>query len=61
MDEPDLATVELLNKLTRNPLETLCTRFGVDHALSGKAKGILVQRLVAVKRCVHCGSNQGAD
>ena len=37
-----LATAEELTKLTRNPLETLCAKFGVDRALSGKPKGTLV-------------------
>ena len=45
-----LATAEELTKLTRNPLETLCARFAVDHGLSGKPKGTLVQRLVALKQ-----------
>ena len=45
-----LATAEQLAKLTRNPLETLCARFAVDHGLSGKPKGTLVQRLVALKQ-----------
>ena len=44
-----LATAEELTKLTRNPLETLCAKFGVDRALSGKPKGTLVQRLVVLK------------
>ena len=45
-----LATAEELTRLTRNPLETLCARFAVDHGLSGKPKGTLVQRLVALKQ-----------
>ena len=44
-----LATAEELARLTRNPLETLCAKFGVDRALSGKPKGTLVQRLVVLK------------
>ena len=48
-DASSLATAEELARLTRNPLETLCAKFGVDRALSGKPKGTLVQRLVVLK------------
>ena len=45
-----LATAEQIGSLTRNPLETLCARFQVDSAISGKKKDVLVQRLVALKQ-----------